>query len=287
MKRSLRPLLFLLLAVALLTTTAFADMGPKSQLVIRIQDPPEELYYLDILAESTKPIGQLHNYEREALAELDPALLESLISAIPDGWHGCLSQGVEGAPIFGKLTAREDGTHHFSYHGVPWTYRILIVTQSGEVFLSDVQERTVLQSSATVDWPGKTLTTPPTWVGYLLQFLATFLPTLLVEGLLLFVLGLWNQKNFRVFLLVNFITQGSLALFFSIQAVQNGAAFGYQFLLVAAELAILAVEFAIYRRTLTGNSDRVGWYAVAANVCSAIIGFIIMEPVWRFVVSIS
>ena len=64
-------------------------------------------------------------------------------------------------------------------------------------------------------------------------------------------------------------------------------AFGYQFLLVAAELAILAVEFSIYRRTLTGNSDRVGWYAVAANVCSAIIGFIIMEPVWRFVVSIS
>ena len=166
MKRTFRPLLFLALAIALLTTTAFADMGPKSQLVVRVENAPDEPYYLDILAESTKPANQLHNYEQEVLAELDPALLESLISSIPDGWHGCLSQGVEGAPIFGQLTAREDGTHHFSYHGVPWTYRILMVSASGEVFLSDVQERTVLQSSATVDWAAKTLTAPPTWVGY-------------------------------------------------------------------------------------------------------------------------
>ena len=185
MKQRLRVTLLLILSLLLLTTTAFADMGPKSQLIVRVKNPPKEPYYLDILTENTKPIGQLHNYEREALAELDPILLETLLSAIPDGWHGCLSQGVEGAPMFGKLIPGTDGSHHFSYHGVPWTYRILMVTQSGEVFLSDVQERTVLQSSATVDWPGTTLTTPPTWVGYLLQFLATFLPTLLVEGLLL------------------------------------------------------------------------------------------------------
>ena len=288
MKRSLRPLLFLLLAVTLLTTTAFADMGPKSQLVVRIQNGPHEPYYLDILAENTKPANQLHNYEQEALAQLDSALLEALISAIPDGWHGCLSQGVEGAPIFGQLTAREDGTHHFSYHGVPWTYRILMVTESGEVFLSDVQERTVLQSSATVDWAGKTLTAPPTWVGYVLQFLATFLPTLLVEGLFLLVLGLWNRKNFKVFLLVNLITQGLLALFFSISAIQNGVNFLYLLLLIPAEIVILVLELAAYRRWLTGcTKGKASLYAALANVCSAVLGYLLMEPVWRFVVSIS
>lgn len=288
MKQRLRITFLLILSLLLLTTTAFADMGPKSQLIVRIQNGPDEPYYLDILAENSKPTNQLHNYEREALAELDPVLLESLISAIPKGWHGCLSQGVEGAPIFGQLTAREDGTHHFSYHGVPWTYRILMVTASGEVFLSGVQERTVLQSSATVDWPGKTLTTPPTWVGYVLQFLATFLPTLLVEGLILFVLGLWNRKNARVFLLVNLTTQGLLALFFSISAIQNGVNFLYLLLLIPAEIVILVLELAAYRRWLTGcTKGKASGYAALANVCSAVLGYLLMEPVWRFVVSIS
>ena len=285
MKRTFRPLLVLALAIALLTTTAFADMGPKSQLVVRVENAPDEPYYLDILAEGNR--ARYETLSDKELAELDSALLDSLISAIPAGWHGCVSQGTDGPPIFGKLTAREDGTHHFSYHGVPWTYRILMVSASGEVFLSDVQERTALQSSATVDWAGKNLTTPPTWLAYAVQFLSTFLPTLLMEGLLLLAFGLWNRKNLKVFFAVNLLTQGALALYFSIHAVRNGVAFGYQFLLVAAELAILAVEFAIYRRTLTGNSDRIGWYAVTANVCSAIIDFIISEPVWRFVVSIS
>jgi len=288
MKRSLRPLLFLLLAVILLTTTAFADMGPKSQLVVRIQNGPHEPYYLDILAENTKPVNQLHNYEQEALTELDSDLLEALISSIPDGWHGCLSQGVEGAPIFGQLTAREDGTHHFSYHGVPWTYRILMVTKSGEVFLSDVQERTILQSSATVDWAQKTLTTPPTAVAYIVQFLSTLLPTLLVEGLILLLFKLWNRKNLKVFLLVNLITQGALALFLSISAVKNGVGIMYILLFVPAELVILAAETIACRRHFTGCSrGRATAYAALANVASAALGFLIMEPVWRFVVSIS
>ena len=286
MKRSLRPLLFLLLAVTVLTTTAFADMGPKSQLVVRIENGPEEPYYLDILAEGSG--ARYGTLSHEELAELDPALYEFLLSAIPEGWHGCVSQGTDGAPIFGQLTAREDGTHFFSYHGVPWTYRLLMVTESGEVFLSGVQERTVLQSSATVNWAAKTLTSPSTTVGYLVQFLSTFLPTLLVEGLLLLAFGLWNRKNALVFLLVNLITQGALALYFSISALQNGVNFLYLLLFVPAELAILLVESLLYRRFLAGCSrGRATAYAVTANVCSAVLGYLVMEPVWRFVVSIS
>ena len=287
MKQRLRSIFFLVLALTLLTTTAFADMGPKSQLIVRIENGPNEPYYLDILAQSQKSEFR-NNLNQEELAELDPALLEALIAAIPADWHGCVSQGTEGAPIFGKLTARENGTHHFSYHGVPWTYRILMVTKSGEVFLSDVQERTVLQSSATVDWAAKTLTTPPTYIAYIVQFLSTLLPTLLVEGLLLFLFKLWNRKNFKTFLLVNLITQGALALYFSISAVKNGVGILYILLLVPAELVILVVETIAFRRLLTGCSrGKAAGYAIAANITSAVLGFLLMEPVWRFVVSIS
>ena len=289
MKQRLRTILFLTLALTLLTTTAFADMEPKSQLIVRIKNGPDAPYYLDIL-EQDHQTGILNQYafNQDELAELDPTLLDSLIAAIPEGWHGCVSQGTKGAPIFGRLTAREDGTHHFSYHGVPWTYRILMVTASGEVFLSDVQERTVLQSSATVDWAAKTLTTPPTAIAYTVQFLSTLLPTLLVEGLLLFLFKLWNRKNLKYFLLVNLITQGALALYFSISAVKNGVGILYILLFVPAEVVILVAETLAFRRLLTGCSrGKAAGYAVTANLTSAVLGFLLMEPVWRFVVSIS
>jgi len=288
MKQRLRTLFVLVLAFMLLTTTAFADMGPKSQLIVRIKNGPDEPYYLDILAQSQKHHSMRNNLNQEELEALDGDLLAALIAAVPEGWHGCVSQGTEGAPIFGQLTAREDGTHHFSYHGVPWTYRILMVTKSGEVFLSDVQERTILQSSATVDWAQKTLTTPPTAVAYIVQFLSTLLPTLLVEGLILLLFKLWNRKNLKVFLLVNLITQGALALFLSISAVKNGVGIMYILLFVPAELVILAAETIACRRHFTGCSrGRATAYAALANVASAALGFLIMEPVWRFVVSIS
>ena len=51
MKRFLRLPLLSCLAAVLLTVTAFADTGPKDQLVVKVENAPEEPYYLDILAE--------------------------------------------------------------------------------------------------------------------------------------------------------------------------------------------------------------------------------------------
>lgn len=286
MKRSLRILLFLLLSVSVLCVSAFADMGPKSQLVVRVKHAPDELYYLDLLAEGDP--ADLHDYSAEKHAELDPALLESMISAIPEGWHGCLSQGVKGAPIFGQLTAGEPGIHQFSYFGVPWTYRILMVTQSGDVYLSDVQERTVLQSSVTVDWAKQSLFAPPVWLGYVLQFSATFFPTLILEGLLLILLKLHRPKrNWLSFLLVNLVTQGALALWCSMTFMKSGFGIMFLILFIPAEVIIMLAEALIYRRTLSAPSRAHSTlYAVIANLCSALLGWYLAEPVWRFVVSI-
>ncbi len=44
-------LILFLLAVALLAVPVFADFGPKPQLTVRVENGPEELYYLNLLAE--------------------------------------------------------------------------------------------------------------------------------------------------------------------------------------------------------------------------------------------
>ena len=177
--------------------------------------------------------------------------------------------------------------HTFSYY-IPSTYKILIVTESGEVWMSDTYTRTVLQSSATLDWDTKTVTIPSTWQGYVLQFLATFLPTLFMEGALLFTFQYFWKRSWLIFFVVNLITQGALSIALSIEAVQGGVGWGFMSLFVMAEFAVFLVEAAAYVILLKEHSKELALsYALAANVLSAVIGWFLSEPVWKFVVSIS
>ena len=307
MKRnSLCALICALLASLALTTFAFADFGPKPQLTVRVENAPQEPYYLDLLAEgdwdaededSNDGIDWSYHGKENTL---DPALLTSLRDNVPTGWHACVAQGTTGAPIYGELysestDASGNDLHVFGYHGVPSTYRIILVTQSGKVWLSEALERKVLQSSVTVHWAddaeSTTVTVPSTVTGYLLQFLATLVPTLLIEGILLLLFRYSWKENWKAFLLVNLVTQGVLAAASSVLNLQNGAALWNYFLfLLPMEAAILLIELYLYagRGLLTGHSrGRAALYAVAANLASAVLGYYLAEPVWSFVVSIS
>ena len=296
-----------LLAAALLTVPVFADFGPKPQLTVRVENGPEELYYLDILAEGDASryregtVGGLSEEERTAL---DQALLADLTAAVPEGWYGCLTQG---RLVWGNIDS-EDGVFQFGYLGVSDVYRILLVTKSGETFLSEPVERQALQSSAAVDWAARTVKTPPLWKGYIVQFLATFLPTLAIEGLLFLLFRLWSRRNALVFLGVNLLTQGGLTLWSSLRTVRHGsfwarmlqsdlesavrffdaggllAQLGDDWLL-PAELLILLTEAVLYRKLFRDCSKkRAALYALAANLCSFLLGLYLAEPVWRIIV---
>ena len=286
MKRFSRVFMLACLSLALLTVTALADTGPTSRLTVKVKNAPQELYYLDLLSMEGSP--RYPSLTEEELAALDPDLYSALLAAIPAGWHGCVSQGTDGAPIWGSLTPDENGCHTFSNYGVPRTYRVLMVTESGEVFLSEVQTRRMLQSSVTVYWAAKSLSAAPLWVGYALELLSTLVPTLLLEGLLLALLGLWNRRNLLVFLAANVATQLAMFLILGTTALKEGVGFGYYLLFIPMELVILLAETVAYRRLFTGTSKcRATVYGISANLCSAVLGWFLAEPVWKFIVSIS
>lgn len=288
MKRFLQKLALLLAVLLLLTTAVFADMGPKPQLTVIVEHAPSEPYYLDLLAEGDYKYNILYYAEDKAL---DPDLLAAFRAEIPDGWHACIAEGTNGAPIFGSLTGEPVGStmqHRFSYFGVPDTYRILAVTASGEVFLSDVLTRPALQSSVTVDWTAKTAKPPLRSEGYLLQFAATFVPTILIELVVLLLFGFKLKENWKPFLLVNLVTQGLLHGYFALFAVNNGVGLGYFMLFLPAELVIALLEAFIYSAVLKGRSKRRAFLCgICANVCSAALGYFLAEPVWRFVTQLS
>jgi hypothetical protein len=119
--------------------TAYSDSGPKPELTILVENPPTEDYYLDLLI---KKQGNYNNmaYEKE---EYDSAMLQKLKSLESEGWYPAYSGGTA-APMWGDLKGKVKGnlrSHSFGYMGVPDTYRIIIVTKSGKVQISDIQKR--------------------------------------------------------------------------------------------------------------------------------------------------
>ena len=79
MKRTLRILFWMILAVSVLTVSALADSGPKPLLTVRVENAPEEGYYLDLLAEGdyTGDMGGGidWSYTDEEAAALDLSLI--------------------------------------------------------------------------------------------------------------------------------------------------------------------------------------------------------------------
>ena len=274
--RFVKTLCLTLLLLLLLPTAAQADSGPKPQLTVRVIHPPEELYYLDIL-ERDEPDMDLYTSWRDPPDPLDQALLDALLAAVPEGWHACAAQGAL-RPMNGALFS-ENGVHTFSYIGVPDEFRVLMVAKSGQVFLSDPVTRQVLQETVRVDWAAGTVSQRSPLAALLLQLLSTLVPTLLIEGALLWAFRCLNRRNLRVFLLVNAATQ--LLLTGGLQLLLHSPAL----LLLGVlplELLILAAEALVYRRLFTADTrDRAGKYAAAANICSAVAGLAIAGSWWE------
>lgn len=304
MKKSLRNSILLLLTAMLLTVSALADSGPKAQLTVKVVNAPSEPYYLDLLEKGDYQghtygsgdgddtySGIDWSYSEEEIAALDDELLDALRAAVPEGWHACTAQGTNGAPMWGDLIGEPIGStrlHIFGYHGVPDTYRILIVTKSGESWVSDTLHRATLQSSVTVDWAAKTVSVPPAVVAYALQFLCMLIPTLLIEGVLLYVFGYRSKKSWKRFLLVNLITQGGFAVYLAVTVLNHGVSGWSLLFYIPIELVITLAEVLLDRWLLTekGKGRAMG-YAIVANIHSATVGLLLIDPLWKLIVSIS
>ena len=211
---------------------------------------------------------------------------------MPEGYHACTVQGNSVAPLYGDLLGRElrpgVRSHYFFYTGIPTDYQILVVTESGETWLSPPCARRALQSSVTVDWEARTVTVPSVARSYLLQFLCTLLPTLLLEGIVLLFFGYRRRRSFLTFLWVNLLTQGAMSLYLAVRLTTGGFSGWILFAYVPMELAILLAELLLYRRFLPekGKTEAT-LYAVCANLASALLGWTLLDPLWHWILTLS
>ena len=277
MKRVFSLAASLLLCLALLGGTASADTGPKQSLTITVVNAPEGVYYLDLLQQDGDGSPNIH---RE---DYDPTLLEGLEGWEDEGWYPALVHGTN-PPLFGDLVPGEDGAHHFTYFGLPETFRIAVSSAGGAQATAEPFTRTVFHTELVYDYESNTITRSTSTAGYYLtQFLSTFLPTLVVEGVLLWLFGFRSRRDWLVFLLVNLVTQAGLHLWIGTSLVSVGSHPLYYLVLVVAEVPILLVELAAYLFLLKEHGKgRRAAYAVCANLASYAAGYLPLHWMVQF-----
>lgn len=271
MKRRLfAALACILLCLAVLPGTASADSGPKPAVTITVVNAPAGEYYLDLLITDPEP-----DHDNIEVEDYDPALVAGLRSWEGEGWYPALVTGTR-APLFGELTAEADGIHRFSYHGLPRTFRIAVSGPGGAQTTDEPFTRTVFYTHLTYDWQTNTITSATSPAGfYGLQFLSTLVPTLIIEGILLWLFGFRARWDWLVFLIVNLVTQAGLHLWIAADLVSIGDSALQYLVLLVAEVPILLVELAAYVFLLKEHSRlRRAAYAACANIASYALGYL-------------
>ena len=278
-----RKLLALVLAViaatALSAICISADTGQKPSITIKTNGTVGEKYYLDLLVKYAD--GNPNLTETES-AKLNPEMFGKLSGYTDDGWYPAIAHGTR-APLFGTVVPDDNGTSRFSYFGTPDRFKIIIVTESGVVKVSDVIEKTVFQQVFSLDFADMTVVTSQSPAkSYLIQFASTFFPTLIIEFLLLFAFGLSPKKYWWAVIAVNLATQ---LLLTSVIACNPGIMYsGFIFLFVMLELLITVIEAVAY--VIIMKKERL-WkrivYAVTANIVSATVGGILLTIVGSYI----
>lgn len=112
----------------------------------------------------------------------------------------------------------------------------------------------------TYNWATNTITKATSTVGfYLTQFLSTLIPTLLVEGALLWLFGFRSRQDWLVFALVNLATQLGLPAALGSTMMATGGHYFYYLMILPLEAIVLVVEIVAYRILLQEHSTAGGW----------------------------
>ena len=280
----------LLLCLLCLIPTAYADIGPKPEVTITMVNAPEGEVYLDLLAEGTPTDDP---YSKPPYPDPDqtsgPAILENLRSLEGDGWVLAYTTGVSGRPpVFGDVHPREDGTWRYSYVGLPETFRVAVATADAAQ-AAEVPFTREFFSNIVYDWETNTVReATPSPLRFLIRLAATLVPTLIIEGVIFWLFGCRERRSWLVFLAANVVTQLALHLFLStpiVLAAQHPTYYAVVF--IPSEIAICAAEAIAYavllREKQTGA--RV-WYAIAANLTSAVLGYFPLHLLYDFLMKL-
>lgn len=264
--------------------TVSADCTPKPSLTIYVRNEPEEKYIIDLLIkkDSIRSDPFFQNDSNDVESSLNEEKYSLLNSYREEGWIPTINTV--------RLYRKFDGyayqnnnklaCYYFSGNFVPNTFRIIIITESGKVTATDIIETKAMDSTVYYDYSTGSVEQPDLWIAYLVEFLLTCLPTLLIEGAILLLFGYKLKNNWKPFLLINVLTQLILLFTVGMVLIKHGT-FSAVFVQIPLELIIILIESMLYRRYLSGHSkSRAIAYGVAANLISWLLGLLFIDELY-------
>lgn len=265
-----------ILFFSILSISASADMGPKPSITIIVENPPEELYYLDLLVYEKgecENISDKQNYNQNMLNVLE--------TYNDNGWRPGLAFGT-GIPMWGNLKGvlLENGSmkHEYAYYGVPDDFKLIFVTSDLKVKISVEMQKNVYQMTITYDYEtGEFLKSQSIFISYLRQFASTFFPTLILEGIILMLFSFSLKKNWYPLLYVNLITQIVLTALLGTAIIKYGSLTSYM-VFIPLEIFIIFFETIIYAKVLKGHTiNRKILYSIVANALTVIMTILYIQ----------
>lgn len=291
----------LLLACMILPT--HADMGPKPSVVIDFENVPGGTYYVTLLAPSSGYGPHRSIWKENDVGERvrDHTVGHSYQGDSPEYriWKKFIAyeeQDPEGLYFWGEFQACSGtDTYKWGYYP-PQEFKILMYFPETDSFIrgEELLSRYAFDSYFTADLTGLKLTPGGETTGLravksydytweVVSLAVRVVLTIAVELFVAWVFRLRANKQLRLILLVNIVTQLGLNLALNWYAYQNGPTFLILPYLMM-ELVVAAVEFLVYFAWLPGleNQSRLkrgsitGSYALTANVVSLVLGWLLV-----------
>lgn len=267
--------LLMLLSLFSFTHMVYADTGPKPKLEVIASNMPDELCYMDLLIDY--PVDNVYS-NIDKIDGYDMEMINVLKKYNKNGWRSAMVTGTN-VPMFGDIKCNiMNGKCNveYGYVGLPDRFKIIVVTKSHQIVVSNQIERKAFSSKVYFDFQtGKAyedLEIPL----YIKQFIETFVLTLVIEGIILLLFGFSIKKNYKLFLTINLITQLLLLCVVGIFMINKGTIYAFISYLLF-EVVILIIETILFSRYLCEhNICRRRLYAVVANLISFLVGVIML-----------
>jgi len=263
---------------------AFADAGPKAGITVHVTNMPVEEVYLDLLINEPPFLNEEgYRYGDYSWGE-DPAYYDQDMLAVlkaynVDGWRPALVTGTS-EPLWGtlKIEIYDDGSgrSNFGYFGTPTRFKIIVVTKSGDVVVSNEIVRESFDSDVDFDFATGVAAERSPAKQTAKQFAIALPLTIVIEGLILLLFRFSLRQNWKPFLFINLITQTALHLTVALAFANLGMMFAL-LAYVGLEIIIFIAETVLFIFLLKQHSKlRRALYSIAANAASFVAGLILL-----------
>ena len=269
-----------------------ADMGPKPTSDIEIIGI-DEAYYFDILFAVDENSVVLLD-EEEIQAELEYDYYKDDFPDVLNGYRdsdGFASYTLyRGIPHSITKTEGSDHLYHLGYFSPPDTFKVVIITDAGKMFVSEIVNKTMFSAGFVYDLTDVSLVDgQDTYLGVgtvventlvnignlILMVFALMFATLIIELLILLAFGYKDKKAYVKVGIVNIITQIILQALILYGYIYVWDFLGAVAFLFIGEIIVFTIEIIAYRRILKEKSKgRATVYALIANLASFILGLV-------------